>query len=106
MKLPMNRKMIGSANGASTVRALPTCRTTASIGPMSAVMASGSASVTHSTTIMARMAASLCAPLASGIGSSNRTMSTSGPPIRPAVRRRRLNNSSAGEYASLVSTAS
>ena len=52
MKLPMKRKMIGSANGAKTARAGATCRMIASTGPMSAVTASGSASVIQRITII------------------------------------------------------
>jgi hypothetical protein len=59
MKLPMNRKMIGSAKGANTVRAGATPSTIASTGPTSAVTASGSASDTQKITISAITAASL-----------------------------------------------
>ena len=46
----------GSANGANAARAGAICRMMASTGPSSAVTASGSASVTQSTTIIARIA--------------------------------------------------
>jgi hypothetical protein len=97
MKLPMNRKMMGSANGANTVLAGATWRMMASTGPMSAVTASGSASVIHRMTIIKRIAARRWAGAGMGIGRSKRAMSTSGPPIMPTPRRRRLNSSSAGE---------
>ena len=45
----MNRKMIGSANGAKTARTGATPSSTASVGPSSAVTGSGSASVIQST---------------------------------------------------------
>jgi hypothetical protein len=57
MKLPMNRKMMGSANGASAVRAGATPIITATAGPRMAVTASGSASVIHSTIASAITAA-------------------------------------------------
>ena len=85
MKLPMNRKMMGSANGASAVRAGATCRTIARTGPMSAVTASGSASVTQSTTIMARMAPSRCAGAGMPIGMASSTSSSTGPANKPKV---------------------
>ena len=57
MKLPMNRKMMGSANGASALRASATPKMTASIGPSIAVTAIGSASVIQSTTTSPMIAA-------------------------------------------------
>ena len=74
MKLPMNRKMIGSANGANTVRAGATPSTMASTGPTSAVTASGSASDIHSTTIIARTAPSRCAGAGIGSGATSYQM--------------------------------
>ena len=97
MKLPMNRKMMGSAKGANAVRAGATRSTTASTGPISAVTASGSASVIQRTTIIARMAASRWAGAASGSGAAISATSSAGPRNNPTVRRRRLNCSSAGE---------
>ena len=67
----MNRKMIGSANGASADARVGDLRsTTASTGPRMAVAAIGSASLTQSTTTMPRMAAMRCAGVASGSGAS------------------------------------
>ena len=97
MKLPMKRKMMGSANGAKTTRAGATCRMIANTGPISAVTASGSASVIHRITIISRIAARRCAGAAMGIGAASRISSATGPPIMPTVLRRRLNSSSAGE---------
>ena len=59
--------------------------------------ASGSASVTHSTTIMARMAAELCAGAGIIHRAASSTSSRTGATNRPNVRRRRLNSSSDGE---------
>ena len=61
MKLPMNRKMTGSANGANATCAVATPRMTHSVGPSSAVTASGSASVIHKTIISASTAPTRCA---------------------------------------------
>ena len=98
MKLPMNRKMIGSANEASARRAVATWKTTASAGPSSAVTAIGSASLTQSTTTAAITAARRCpASESPDIGSSRTSSSVAGARKRPAVRRRRLKRSSAGE---------
>ena len=98
MKLPMNRKMIGSANDASARRAVATWKTTASAGPSSAVTAIGSASLTHSTTTVAMTAARRCPSGDSpGIGAASTATKTAGARNRPAVRRRRLKRSSAGE---------
>jgi hypothetical protein len=97
MKLPMNRKMIGSANGASALRAGATWRITASTGPRSAVTAIGSASVIQRTPISASTAARRCAAGTSGSGATSITANTTGASTSPAVRRRRLNNSSLGE---------
>ena len=97
MKLPMNRKMIGSANGANAARAGATPRMIARTGPMSAVTASGSASVTQKTTIIARIPARRCAGSPTGSGATSSAMSTAGPRNSPIVRLRRLKSSSAGE---------
>src|SRR5574338_1470441 len=106
MKLPMNRKMIGSANGANAVRTGATPRSTATIGPTSAVTGSGSASVTHSTIIATSVAASLCAARGRPDGHASTNAKASGATRSPTTWRRRLNSSSAGEYVSSVSTAS
>ncbi len=105
MKLPMNRKMIGSANGASAARASATRSTTARTGPSTAVAAMGSASETQSTTTRPMMAAMRWAGLSSGSGASQIAAITAGARNRPTVRRRRLNRSSAGEYTSAASIA-
>ena len=79
-------------------RAGATWKTTASAGPSSAVTAIGSASVTHSTTTIAIIAARRWA----GAGQPA-SAAAAGPAAargarkRPAVRRRRLKRSSAGE---------
>ena len=76
----MKRKMIGSANGAKTVAAVPTPSTTASAGPTSAVTASGSASVIQRTIIRTSTAASRCAgTLSPGAGISRMARNSSGP---------------------------
>ena len=72
MKLPMNKKMIGSANGpyAALAGAMPS--STTSVGPSNAVAASGIASVIQKMIISTRIALSRCAASDSpGIGSSN-----------------------------------
>ncbi len=94
----MNRKMIGSANEASARRAGATWKITARAGPSSAVTAIGSASLTHSTTTAAITAARRC-PLSDrpGIGTNGSSRRTAGATNSPAVRRRRLKRSSAGE---------
>ena len=61
-----------------------------------AVTASGSASVTHRTTTIARMPAIVCAGLVKGSGSSGRASRSAGPSTRPTARRLALNSSSAG----------
>ena len=94
----MNRKMIGSANGAKTARTGATPSSTASVGPTSAVTGSGSASVIQSVIMHARIAASRCAGAGRpGIGQSSSATKISGATTSPIVRRRRLNCSSAGE---------
>ncbi len=98
MNEPMNRKMIGSANGASAARAGTTPKTTASIGPRTAVTAMGKASLTHRTTTISMMAAMRCpCTVRPAIGNHSVPSNTTGARNRPTVRRRRLNSSSAGE---------
>ena len=98
MKLPMKRKMIGSANGANAADAGATPSSTTSVGPTSAVTDSGSASVIQKTTMRARIAARRWAGGGSaGAGSARISAKSTGPMRRPAVRRRRLKCSSAGE---------
>jgi hypothetical protein len=97
MKPPMNTKMTGSAKEASAGRTAAMPNNTARTGPISAVTASGSASVTQKTMTIPRIAASRCAGCGTGSGAMNRTRKTSGPRTSPMFRRRALNRSSAGE---------
>ncbi len=98
MKLPMNRKMIGSENGASACSAGATPRKMARSGPNIAVTAIGSASESQSTITSAMIAAIVWAwGLRFPIGISHRPKNTTGARSVPIVRRRRLNCSSAGE---------
>ncbi len=91
MKLPMNRKMIGSAKGAKTVAAGATPSNTASVGPTSAVTGSGSASVIQSTIISDSVAARRCAGTGMADGAASTARNTSGPAMRPVTARTRLN---------------
>ena len=57
----MNRNISGEANGANTALASATPSTTQAEAPSNAVTGMGNASVTHSQTTVARIAASRCA---------------------------------------------
>jgi hypothetical protein len=83
MKPPMKTKMTGSENDAKAVRTGTMRRITASTGPSMAVTASGSASVTQNTTIMASTPASLWAGAGIGSGAAIRATSSSGPRYSP-----------------------
>ena len=85
MKLPMNRKMTGSANGAYATCAVATPRMTHNVGPRSAVTASGSASVIQSTIISASTAPTRCAAAFSAVGITRMAIAMSGPAMRPSV---------------------
>ncbi len=93
----MKTKITGSANEANAWRTGATRSTMASTGPSIAVTASGSASVTQKTIIIARMPARRCAGAGIGSGAAISATRSSGPRNRPMVRRRWLNCSSAGE---------
>jgi len=97
MKLPMKRKITGSANGANAACAVATPRMMQSVGPTSAVTASGSASVIHNTIMSTSTAATRCAGGGNAVGMNRIAIATSGPAMRPNVCRCRLNRSSAGE---------
>src|SRR5690606_8729210 len=87
MKLPMNRKTIGSAKAENAVRIGATPRSTTSSGPRSAVTARGNTSVTQKTTISERIAPSVCASDDSVVGQSQQIRNTAGPRTNPARAR-------------------
>ena len=89
MKVPMNRKMSGSANGANASLAGATPSTTAAATPRNAVIAIGIASVTHRTTTAASTAASRWAGGSRPPVVHQTTAKASGAPARPARRRHR-----------------
>ena len=105
MKLPMNSITVSSVNSANTtstdesssggggVASSSAHRTTAS----SAVMGIGIASVTHQTTVKARIARSRCWFPSRSNGISSITAKTTGPRNRPTVRRWRSKRCSASE---------
>jgi len=98
MKLPMNRKMIGLANGRNTLSADATPMRTHRVGPSSAVTAMGSASVIHSTITRPRMASRRSA---SGerpdTGAHPISAKTAGAASSPIRRRHRSKASSAAD---------
>ena len=98
MKLPMNRKMIGSAKGLKTSRADPNPASTHRDGASRAVAASGMASVIQSVrampTIAKRWRAGTDNP---GKGMNHRTTRTTGARYQPRRLRMRSKRSSAGD---------
>ena len=100
MKLPMNRKMVVLANGRKVSPAGATCRKMASAGPISAVTASGTASVTQNTMTRAMTAASRWpSGVSDSKGHARTSRNASGPTTRPIFRRFSSNAASAADLA-------
>src|SRR3972149_2987868 len=98
IKLPMKRKTIGSANGASTVLAGATFMKTHSAAPTSAVTGIGMASDIHQVMTRPRIAASMCPwPERDVAGIKYMRMKISGPAKSPMVCLHHSNLSSCGE---------
>ena len=88
MKPPMNRKISGSAKAARASLGEVTPNSAARAGPSRAAAGNGIASVTHSNTVIAEIAASEWASsLSPGSGVSSKPKNTSGAAISPTLRR-------------------
>ena len=79
---------MGLAIGANAAPTGATWKMTASVGPSSAVTASGRASVTQKTMTSVTTAANRCASGDRSSGSSSTSPTSSGPSARPIRRRR------------------
>ena len=102
MKLPMNRKMTGSAKGLNTSRAEPSPATTHRDGAKSAVAARGMASVIQRVSAMPTMAKRCRAGRGNpGKGIHQRTTKTTGARYQPTRLRMRSKRSSAGDRLAL-----
>ena len=90
MNPPMKRKMMGLAYGAAVSPIPVTPRTGKRTSGRSAVAGIGTASVTHQTAMSSPTAAvrHAAGAIPSGTGSRRKARNRTGPPRRPATRRR------------------
>jgi hypothetical protein len=96
MNAPMNVKIVGEPKGASASSDGTTPRITIAATPIRPPIGMGTGSVIHRTMTPSRIAASRCWSRGRSIGSSAKTIVTTGARKRPTVRRAFSKRSSAG----------